>query len=379
MADSPAGDKTEKPSFQKLRKTREKGEIARSKDVSLAGSLLAAFMVISHCMPLYRDFIRESFTALHQYGGSLMEPQAIGLFLQHNVLIFIKFILTLTPIPLAAAVTSLIPGGWIFTTRKLMPDLGKLSPLRGLGNLFSAQHTVDVGKMALKCIVMLGLLYQLIISYAPEFLHLQSLFFDQAVDQGLFLFRDILFNFILLIGFFALIDIPLTRYLFTKKLRMTKHELKEEYKSSEGKPEVKARIRQLQRQFAMGQIRRSVPQADVILTNPTHYAVALKYDHTRAAAPFIVAKGTHDIALFIRQVAKEENIDIVEFPALTRALYHTTQINQQIPTQLYRAIAHVLTYVLQLKAYRAGGVEKPQLNRYITIPKEVLKPDADDL
>lgn len=379
MADNSAGDKTEKPSFQKLRKAREKGEIARSKDVSLAGSLLASFMVISHCLPLYRDFIRESFIALHQYGGNIVEPDVIGLFLQHNMIIFLKFILTLTPIPLAAAIASLIPGGWIFTTEKLMPDLGKLNPLRGLGNLFSAQHLVDVGKMALKCIVMLGLLYRLVTSYAPDFLHLQSLFFDQAVGQGLSLFGDVLFNFILLIGFFALIDIPLTRFLFTKKLRMTKHELKEEYKNSEGKPEVKARVRQLQRQFAMGQIRRQVPQADVILTNPTHYAVALKYDHSRAAAPFVIAKGTDDIALFIRQVAKEENIDIVEFPVLARSLYHTTQINQQIPTQLYRAIAHVLTYVLQLKAYRAGRVEKPQLNRYITIPKEVLKPDADDL
>ena len=130
--------------------------------------------------------------------------------------------------------------------------------------------------------------------------------------------------------------------------------------------------------MAMGQIRKVVPKADVVITNPTHYAVALQYDQSRAAAPFVVAKGTDEIALYIRQVAAESNIEIVEFPKLARSVYYTTRVNQQIPFQLYRAIAHVLTYVLQMKHWRDGSQTRPSLNRHISIPKEVLKLDAEN-
>ena len=166
--------------------------------------------------------------------------------------------------------------------------------------------------------------------------------------------------------------------MFTKGLKLTKQEVKEEYKNQEGKPEVKARIRRLQRQMAMGQIRKVVPKANVVIVNPTHYAVALQYDQARAAAPFVVAKGTDEIALYIRQVAAENNIEVVEFPKLARSVYYTTQVNQQIPFQLYRAIAHVLTYVLQMKHWRDGAQARPSLNRHISIPKEVLKLDAEN-
>lgn len=141
---------------------------------------------------------------------------------------------------------------------------------------------------------------------------------------------------------------------------MTKQEVKEEYKNNDGNPQIKGRIRQLQRQMAMGQIARTVPTADVIITNPTHYAVALKYDPQRAEAPYIVAKGIDDIALWIREVGANHNIEVVEFPPLARAVYYTTRVNQQIPTQLFRAIAHVLTYVMQLKsARRQRGTKAP--------------------
>ena len=126
--------------------------------------------------------------------------------------------------------------------------------------------------------------------------------------------------------------------------------------------------------MAMGQINRAVPEADVIITNPTHFAVALKYDPDKAEAPYIVAKGMDDIALYIREVAQQHEVEVVEFPLLARAVYHTTRVNQQIPAQLFRAIAHVLTYVMQLKSWRTGQLmSKPHLNKQITIPKEVLK------
>ncbi|HEB4876343.1 TPA: flagellar type III secretion system protein FlhB [Kluyvera ascorbata F0526] len=378
MADSSSDEKTEKPSAQKLRKAREDGQIPRSKDMGMAASLFAAFMVLSSSFPWYEDFVRESFISVHQYAQNINDPEIIGQFLRHHLLILGKFILTLLPMPVAASVASLVPGGWLFLPKKILPDFSKLSPLKGIGRLFSSDHLVDTGKMTAKAIVLLVMLWISLRNNVMTFLGLQELFFKQAVADGLSLYASVMQNFVILFIFFALIDVPLARKMFIKGLKMTKQEVKEEYKNQEGKPEVKAKIRRLQRQMAMGQIRKVVPKANVVITNPTHYAVALQYDLDRAAAPFVVAKGTDEIALYIRQVAAEHSIEIVEFPKLARSVYYTTQVNQQIPFQLYRAIAHVLTYVLQMKHWRDGSQQRPSLNRHISIPKEVLKLDAEN-
>lgn len=379
MAENSSAEKTEKPSHQKLRKARKEGQIPRSKDMGIAASLLAAFMMLNVSFPLYRDFVQESFTSIHQYAQHSGDPQILGHFLKRNLLIFLKFIITLLPMPLAAIAASLVPGGWVFLPNKMLPDFSKINPISGVGRLFSADHLADIGKMAFKSAIVLVVIWLSIRHTQHNFLLLQEHYFRQAVNDGLMLYRSVMLNFVILFAFFALIDVPLAKHLFTRKMRMTKQEVKDEHKDQEGKPEVKARMRRIQRQMAMGQIRKVVPGADVVLTNPTHYAVALKYDLSRAPAPFVVAKGTEEVALFIRDVAKNSGIEVVEFPKLARSVYHTTQVNQQIPTQLYRAIAHVLTYVLQLKNWRSGaGVqERPALNRYISIPKEVLKPDAE--
>lgn len=378
MADSSSAEKTEKPSSQKLRKAREEGQIPRSKDMGLAATLLAAFMVISSSFPWYEEFVRESFISVHQYAQNINDPGVIGQFLQHHLLILAKFILTLLPMPIAALVASLVPGGWLFLPKKILPDFSKISPLKGIGRLLSSEHLVETGKMTLKALVMLTMMWISLRNNFATFLGLQTLFFKQAITEGLSLYSSVMRNFVILFIFFALVDVPLARKMFIKGLKMTKQEVKEEYKNQEGKPEVKARIRRLQRQMAMGQIRNVVPKANVVITNPTHYAVALQYDQSRAAAPFVVAKGTDEIALYIRQVAAENSIEIVEFPKLARSVYYTTQINQQIPFQLYRAIAHVLTYVLQMKHWRDGAHPRPSLNRHISIPKEVLKLDAEN-
>jgi len=378
MADATSGEKTEKPSAQKRRKARQEGQLPRSKDMGLAASLLAAFIVVSNSFHWYRDFVQEAFMTVHQYGQRIGDPDILGQFLQHNLLILLKFILTLTPMPLATLIASLIPGGWIFSLKKIAPDLSKISPLKGIGRLFSGEHVIDIGKMMLKSLLVLLLLAFSIRRYFPAFLALQTRYFAPAVSAGLTLYQDVMLNVVMLFILFALLDIPLAKHMFTKGLKMTKQEVKDEYKNQEGSPEIKARVRRLQRQMALGQIRRVVPKADVVIANPTHFAVALQYDQTRAAAPFVVAKGTDEIARYIREVAREHHVEVVEFPKLARAVYYTTQINQQIPYQLFRAIAHVLTYVLQLKNWRAGLQERPALNRHISIPKEVLKQDAEN-
>ncbi|HAZ76917.1 MAG TPA: flagellar type III secretion system protein FlhB [Enterobacteriaceae bacterium] len=377
MAEAASGEKTEKPSAQKRRKARQEGQLPRSKDMGLAASLLAAFIVVSNSFPWYRDFVHEAFLTVRQYGQRIDDPDILGQFLQHNLLILLKFILTLTPIPLAALIASLIPGGWIFSLKKIAPDLSKISPLKGIGRLFSSEQVIEVGKMMIKSGLVLLLLTVSLHRYFPALLDLQARYFIPAVHEGLSLYQDVMLNVVMLFILFAILDVPLAKYMFTKGLKMTKQEVKDEYKKQEGSPEIKARVRRLQRQMALGQIRRVVPKADVVIANPTHFAVALQYDRARAAAPYVVAKGTDEVARYIREVAREHRVEVVEFPKLARAVYYTTQINQQIPYQLFRAIAHVLTYVLQLKSWRAGIQDRPALNRHISIPKEVLKQDAE--
>ncbi|WP_336818549.1 flagellar biosynthesis protein FlhB [Cedecea sp. MMO-103] len=378
MSSSSSGDKSEKPTAGKLRKARQKGDIPRSKDLTMAVGLVASFVTIGSFFPWYKSLISESFLSVGSMAGRLDDSGALSQFMLLNVLVILKFIATLVPIPLACIVASLIPGGWIFTPNKLLPDFKKISPISGFKRMVSGSHYVEVGKMLLKCGVILAVLYTMVHESLSGLLFLQQLYLPQAIRQGFDIFHHVISYFVAVIVLFALLDVPLSKFMFTKKMRMTKQEVKEEHKNNDGNPQIKGRIRQLQRQMAMGQINKTVPSADVIVTNPTHYAVALKYDPNKAEAPYIVAKGVDDVAMFIREVAQNHGVEIVEFPPLARAVYYTTRVNQQIPAQLFRAIAHVLTYVMQVKAWRAGSIEqKPRLNRQIDIPKEVLKTDGE--
>ncbi|SQA96893.1 Flagellar biosynthetic protein flhB [Cedecea neteri] len=378
MSSSSSGDKSEKPTAGKLRKARQKGDIPRSKRLDHGGGLVASFVTISSFFPYYKSLISESFLSVGRMAGRLDDSGALSQFMMLNVLVILKFIATLVPIPVACIIASLIPGGWIFTPNKLLPDFKKINPISGLKRMVSGSHYVEVGKMMLKCGVILAVLYTMVNDSLAGLLYLQQLYLRQAITSGFDIFHHVISYFVAVIVIFALLDVPLSKFMFTKKMRMTKQEVKEEHKSNDGNPQIKGRIRQLQRQMAMGQINKTVPSADVIVTNPTHYAVALKYDPNKAEAPYIVAKGVDDVAMFIREVAQNHGVEIVEFPPLARAVYYTTRVNQQIPAPLFRAIAHVLTYVMQVRAWRAGSIEqKPRLNRQIDIPKEVLKADGE--
>ncbi len=370
---SSSGEKSEKPTSGKLTKARKKGDIPRSKDVIMAAGLVTSLVTLTLFLPYYKELIRESFLAVGRTAGRIDDPTALEQLLLTNLFIFFKFLLTLAPIPLVSILATLVPGGWNFTPVKLIPDFKKLSPLAGIKKIFSASNGTEVLKMLGKCSIVLYTLYLMVNNSLADLLRLQALPLQEAITEGFILYHGILVYFIAIIVIFAAIDIPLSKYLFTKKMKMTKQEVKLEHKSNDGNPEIKNRVRQLQRQFAMGQINKTVPNADVIITNPTHFSVALKYAPEKASAPYIIAKGKDDIALYIRTVAKNNDIEIVEFPPLARAIYHTTKVNQQVPAQLYRAIAQVLTYVMQVKSWRSGLANKPVLNTYLGIPKEMQK------
>lgn len=375
MAES-QGDKSEKATPTKVTKARKKGDVPRSKDVPLAVGLLTTLSCVTLFFPWYLSLIQEAFNTLPQFAATLEDEGHLIRYLSLHLVILAKIFITLLPVPLAIIFTSLLPDGWIFALGRIKPDLKKMSPVSGIKRLFSAQHAGDVVKMVLKCLLLMGLLCGVLMHYLPEMIALQSAFLRPAIYHGITLLWEILQYFLFALVLFALIDLPLSRFFFQRKLRMSRHEVREEHKNQEGNPQLKQRMRQIQRSFSQGAIRASVPKADVIIANPTHFAVAIKYDVKKAAAPWIVAKGQDEMAQYIRQVAGQHKIEVVTFPPLARALYHSTRVNQQIPVELFRPMAQVLSYVLQLKAWRCGQRDRPTLNTQLHVINEVQHQDG---
>ncbi|TRO10888.1 flagellar type III secretion system protein FlhB [Ectopseudomonas mendocina] len=370
MSEQSSGqEKTEEASAHKLKKSKDDGQVARSKDLSTTISLIATLFILKFSAGLFLEGLNDSFRLSYiQFGHSEIGLDDLDTLLGYNMLVFIKLLAPLLLTSLLVVVLSLVPGGWVFSAKNFAPKFSKLNPITGLGRIFSAQNWSELLKSVLKVLVLLGVGYVLVRAALPDLIALQRSSVLEAVSAAFDLTFNLTLCLMLIFVVFSFIDIPLQRYFFLKKLRMTKQERKEEHKNQEGRPEVKARIKQLQRQMLQRQISRVIKNADVVIVNPTHYAVALKYDTQKAAAPFVPAKGVDETALYMRQMAAKHSLEVVEIPPLARAIYFTTQINQQIPAPLYTAVAHVLTYILQLKAWRQGRRSKPQLASNLPIP-----------
>ncbi|WP_394559412.1 flagellar biosynthesis protein FlhB [Aquipseudomonas alcaligenes] len=370
---SSSQDKTEEASQHKLKKSREQGQVARSKDLATSVSLLVTLLVLKFSVLYFFEGLQQSFRLAYlDFGNSELTRDDLVIILGHNLLVFVQILLPLLTTSLLVVLFGLVPGGWVFASENFSPKLSKLNPITGLGRIFSAQNWTELAKSLLKISVLLAVAWLQICHALPRLLALQRSDVSSAIGGAFDLTFDMLMTLLAVFILFALIDIPLQRFFFLKKLRMTKQERKEEHKNQEGRPEVKARIKQLQRQMLHRQINKVIKNADVVITNPQHFAVALKYDLKKAGAPFVLAKGLDETALHIRQQAQAHELDVVELPPLARAIYFTTQVNQQIPAPLYTAVAHVLTYVLQLKAFRQGRRRrKPELTKDIHIPAEL--------
>lgn len=362
-------EKTEEASAHKLKKSKDDGQVARSKDLSTTISLIATLFILKFSAGLFLEGLSDSFRLSYiQFGHSEIGLDDLDTLLGYNMLVFIKLLSPLLLTSVLVVALSLVPGGWVFSAKNFAPKLSKLNPITGLGRIFSAQNWSELLKSILKVLVLLGVGYVLVRAALPDLIALQRSSVFEAISAALNLTFNLTLCLMLIFVVFSFIDIPLQRYFFLKKMRMTKQERKEEHKNQEGRPEVKARIKQLQRQMLQRQISKVIKNADVVIVNPTHYAVALKYDTKKAAAPFVLAKGVDETALYMRQMAKKHELEVVEIPPLARAIYFTTQINQQIPAPLYTAVAHVLTYILQLKAWRQGRRNKPELASNLPIP-----------
>jgi flagellar biosynthetic protein FlhB len=355
MADESTGDKTEKASQQKLKKSRQEGQVVRSRDLSTAIGILVSLKLFVYLLPGYlvefNEIFHQSFAPLDSEGAI---DNAMSVVFSSSMWLLVKMLLPLFVVPLFIILGAMVPGGWVVSTKHWEPKLSRMSPMANIGRLFSGKHGFELLISIGKAGVLIAVLVHVARSSVPQYTQLQMLPMGQAMLTGSNLMLDGLMAMVAVFVIFALIDVPAQAWFYAKNQRMSKQDLKEEHKSTEGRPEVKNRIRQLQRAMARRSARKSVPSADVVIVNPEHYAVALKYDLKKAEAPFVVAKGVDEMALYIRQLAAEFKVEVMELPPLARAIYNTSQVNQQIPVQLYQAVSQVLNYVLQLQAFRSG-------------------------
>lgn len=362
MAESESGqEKTEEPTAKKLEDARKKGQIARSRDFNtmvIIALAATALIMMGHIM--VAD-ISDIMTKYLQPGRSdIFDPMGTLRWFYAAILDGVFLLIPFLALMLVGALFApLSIGGWAFSVETITPKLSKLNPIKGLKKIASAKSLVELVKAMAKFFLVAAVALIVIWTNTSDYLGLGSMPMKAAlVKSGELITWAFLFVTIALM-IIAGIDVPFQIWDHKKQMRMTMQEVKDEMKDTEGKPEVKGKIRQMQRQMAEARMMDAVPDADVVITNPTHFAVALKYDPENMKAPLVLAKGADIVAATIRRVASANDILLVETPPLARALYHCTEIGQEIPNGLYVAVAQVLAYVFQLRDVQKNGGEKP--------------------
>lgn len=372
MSEDSDAEKTEDASPRKIEKAREEGDVPRSRELATFTVLMTA----GACLWAFGGMLVGKLSLALKSGLSLDREQVF------NPAILIERILNdlvavlLACLPIAGAimvialVSPLLIGGWLFSSKAFMPNFMKLNPIKGIGNMFSKNALVELLKAVAKTIVV-GVVAYIVVSGQKEAmlgLAVEPLN-ESSAHVGAMIGKSFLFI-VGALGFIALIDGPYQLWHWKDKLKMTRQEMIQESKESDGNPQIKGKIRQLQREMARGRMMQNVPTADVIVTNPTHYAVALKYTDGKGA-PRVVAKGIDDVAAKIRELGQEHKVTLMEAPALARALYKHTDIDEEIPEKLYSAVAEVLAYVYQLRAYKKGEGDYPDRPTKLKVPDEM--------
>ena len=377
MAD--AQDRNLPASEKKIRKSRREGQVARSRDLShlLVVGLGGALLVV--VMPRLADWAgRLLARGLRFDAQALAEADAMTHQLGTLTWAWMAVLLPLGAVGILLAVgAALASGGWNFTWQPLMPNFGKLNPLTGLGRMVSGQHLGDLAKASLLSLI-LG-----VVGGVWLWLHLGQ--FHDALTMPLpaalvhtgGALLDGLLLLCVVLAVFAVIDVPLQRRMLANRLKMSHQEARQEHKEAEGNIEVKGRIRARMREMSRKRMLAAVPKADLVVMNPTHYAVALKYEEGRMAAPKVVAKGADLLALKIRDLAREHQVPVLQAAPLARALYAHTEVDHEIPARLFSAVAQVLAYVYQLRAALAGQAAMPNDLPPITVPPDLDPQTAD--
>lgn len=365
MAENADGsEKSEEPTEKKLREAREKGQVPRSRELTtLLLTLSAALFFMFYGKEMIADFeiiLRKGLSFERSLAFDKLKMfDLIGAITLQSVYLILPFLLLMM---LIALVAPLLLGGWSFSAKAMAPKFSKLNPVSGIKRMFSTKALMELFKAFAKfSLVMVVAVYFLYAIFGEVLaLGIEPLKFALGHAGALIIEAFIFVTLSLLIV--AAIDVPFQLYEHNKQLKMTKQEVKEEYKQQEGNPEVKGRIRQVQHEMSQRRMMQKVPNADVIITNPTHFAVALQYDPDNMQEPIVLATGADFMAAQIRTIAMANNITIVEAPPLARALYYNAEIDRPIPYDLFKAVAAVLAYVYQLKEYgKADNVDFSEL------------------
>src|SRR6185436_4611323 len=360
MAES-GQERTEQATPKRLKEAREKGQVPRSHELSTAAVCIAAAVAIYSLGRMaagnFADLMRDT---LSLDPATAMDESAIWPALTTAGSRALWIILPILGATFFAALAAPIAiGGWNFSGKALMPQFSRLNPANGLGRVFSARGLVELGKGIAKVGVVAVTGWVLLRGLTPQLMGLSTEPLHGAIGHAASLAGYSLLVLVCGLAIIAAFDVPFQLWQHAKDLRMTREEVREEYKESEGSPETRGRIREAQKALSRGRMLQDVPKADVIITNPTHFAVALRYDENKSRAPLVVAKGTELLAAKIREIATEAGVPIVEAPPLARALHKSVDIGREVPAALYVAVAQVLTYVYQLKAARERGATPP--------------------
>jgi flagellar biosynthetic protein FlhB len=368
-----SAEKSQEPTQKRLNSAREEGNIARSRELNttailIGGAAAVIFFggvlvnglrqIIQHNFVLERENIFDTAVMLRHLNESFFSG-FIALLPVFGVLLLLAF---LAPIGL---------GGWNFSVKSVLPKASRMNPLTGLIRMFGMNALVELFKAIAKVLVVAALALLILYINTEEILNIQHESALAAMAKSLDLLAWSVLWMSCAMILISMVDIPFQIHQHKQKLRMTLQQVKEEMKDSEGRPEVKQRIRQLQYQMAQNRMMADVPQADVIITNPEHFAVALRYDQSTEDAPILLAKGVDMVAQKIREIAGEHRIPIVSSPALARAIYFNTKVGEEIPGGLYLAVAQVLAYLHQLKHFARGLGKRPVLRNDLPIPAEL--------
>lgn len=377
MAEDSDLEKTEPASQKRLDKAREEGDVPRSRELATCAVLFAGGMYLMMMGDQMKDALLKAMSSGLQFERAVaFDPVVLLMKISHTIGELLLAFAPMALFILAVAVGSpILIGGWVFSTKAFMPKFSKLNPMTGIGNMFSKNMLVELIKSIAKATLVSIVAYFVVSKDLDPILSLSLM----PLHHGLALVNDLmLMGFLTIVSVLVIIagiDVPYQLYQYAEKLKMTKEEVKQEHKETEGSPEIKGRIRQQQREMARRRMMAEIPKADVVITNPTHYAVAVQYKGENMRAPIVLAKGTDAVAMKIREIAAENNIATVEAPKLARALFAHTELNHEIPEALYSAVAEVLAYVFQMRVFRNEGGIRPELSKSLPVP-EAMDPHS---
>lgn len=355
--DGPGGEKTEQPTAKKLEDARKEGQVAKSKEIANAFGLLALFLVLKLYLGSMGTHFLEMFSAAYtqipdvakMYNGNL--PVASLQVLIRSVML--QIIIILAPVLLVGVVVAFVCDvaqvKWKPTTKPLQPKFSKLNPIKGFGRIFSANSLMELVKSFLKLLLIGYMVYSYLKDRIGQIFILYHISLNQAIGLIGETVTDLGIRVAAVYMIIAFMDFAYQKWKFNEDMKMTKQEVKDEYKNQEGDPQVKSKQKQRMREASMRRMMQQLPEADVVITNPTHYAVAIKYDPDKYDAPYVLAKGENYLAQRIKDVARENNIEIVENKPLARMLYANVDIGELVPPELYQAVAEVLAFVYHLK------------------------------